>query len=707
MAEHRGRLIMPSFSPPENVDESLAVHRSIRQRLPNTWNAFFARFGRLRPIQMAAIPEILKGNNILITAPTAGGKTEAVAAPLCEQLKANRWSGMSVVLVTPTRALVNDLFHRLEGPCQELGITLARKTGDHPLPAHGSEQFVITTPESLESLLTRNRARLDQLRAIVVDEVHLLDGTPRGDQLRFLLRRLEIYLRYKHQNQAYTLQKVAISATVPNPGQTAAAYLGENAAVVTVAGQRDIESKILLIAGDDETRAREAMLATASFTDVRKVLVFVNSRRQADLAGLYQQGPFQYAPVYGHHGSLSKHRREETESRFKSDRRAVCLATMTLEVGIDIGDVDLVICMDPPFSLGSFLQRIGRGCRRLQGKTRVMCAARDRASALIFEALVGQSAVGVPATPAAPIRRSVLVQQSLAYLRQVDKHSRTVEQCRTALTLPVQPVFPAEIVVDVLHAMAGQKLLRIQNSVVEPAEEGWSFIESTRIFNNIGSTFSDVALVDADTGMQLANVRGLKTGATGVQIGGHSYEVVGSPSARIRKIRATDESHPAPMYAARKLPYAADVGIALARRFQVQPTELLILNLGDSHAAFTWLGRLQNMSLEGLLERRRVAVKASSFCIKFRIVKPSDCLSVLRELASERSPENPLLDLPVEKVVDLGPHFKLLNEEQQRQARGDWFQVDVLRKFVGGLETHRIIDCDKGLGIELASLAEI
>jgi ATP-dependent Lhr-like helicase len=393
---------MTTFAPPENVHESLALHRSIRQRLPNTWNAFFARFGRLRPIQMAAIPEILKGNNVLITAPTAGGKTEAVAAPLCERLKAKRWAGMSVVLVTPTRALVNDLFHRLEGPCQELGIALARKTGDHPLPAHSSEQFVITTPESLESLLTRNRERLDQLRAIVIDEVHLLDGTPRGDQLRFLLRRLEIYLRYKRQEPAHLLQKVAISATVPNPDQTAAAYLGENASVVTVAGQRDIESKILLIPGDDETRAREAMLATTSFADVRKVLVFVNSRRQADLAGLYQQGPFKHAPVYGHHGSLSKHRREETESRFKSDRRAVCLATMTLEVGIDIGDVDLVICMDPPFSLGSFLQRIGRGCRRLQGKTRVLCAARDRASSLIFEALVAQSAVGVPATPPAP-----------------------------------------------------------------------------------------------------------------------------------------------------------------------------------------------------------------------------------------------------------------------------------------------------------------
>ena len=185
-------MIMPNASPPENVDELLALHRTIRHRLPNTWNAFFARFGKLRPIQLAAIPEILKGSNVLITAPTAGGKTEAVAAPLCERLKAERWTGLSILLVTPTRALVNDLFHRLEKPCHDIGVALARKTGDHPLPEHSSEQFVITTPESLESLLTRNRERLARVRAIVMDEVHLLDGTPRGDQLRFILRRLEI-----------------------------------------------------------------------------------------------------------------------------------------------------------------------------------------------------------------------------------------------------------------------------------------------------------------------------------------------------------------------------------------------------------------------------------------------------------------------------------------------------------------------------------
>src|SRR5690606_13698852 len=127
------------------------------------------------------------------------------------------------------------------------------------------------------------------------------------------------------------------------------------------------------------------------------------------------------------------------EERFKADDLAICVATMTLEIGIDIGDVDLVICVDPPFSLSSFLQRIGRGCRRLQGKTRVLCVARDRAGELIFQGLIRQAGLGIPAGPIAPLRRSVLVQQTLAYLRQVNGNRRTWKQFTGALSHPSAP----------------------------------------------------------------------------------------------------------------------------------------------------------------------------------------------------------------------------------------------------------------------------
>jgi ATP-dependent Lhr-like helicase len=689
----------------KSPDELLAIHRKVRQQLPVTWSAFFARFGRLRPVQLAAIPEILKGSNVLITAPTAGGKTEAVAAPLCELLKARRWGGLGIMLVTPTRALVNDLYHRLEKPCQELGIGLGRKTSDHGLTK--GAQFVITTPESLESLLTFDRERLAQMRALVMDEVHLLDGSPRGDQLRFLLRRLETYLRYKQGEGDYSLQRVALSATVANPEGTAAAYLGEGARVISVPGQREIDAKTILVEADEETRAREAMLAVESFADARKVLIFVNSRRQADLAGLYRRGAFEHAPVYGHHGKLSKQGRENAEERFKSDRRAICLATMTLEVGIDIGDVDLVVCMDPPFSLGSFLQRIGRGCRRLQGKTRVLCVARDRKGQLIFEALIRQASLGLPVTPAAPVRRSVLVQQTLAYLRQVDKHARTVDQLKRTLSLSAEPGFPAERVSEVVFGMAEANIVRVRNGVVEPGPEGWDFIESQRIYSNIAPSGASVALVDADTGQQLAEVGGLACGSSGVQVGGKSYEVVGSGGGRVRKVRRSGGEQPAPTYAARTLPYAADVGKALAGCFGADGAELWVLDLGDKTAMFTWLGRLQNICLEGLLAARGVEASGMSFSVLVRGVEAERCLDRLREAVVAGAVRNPLRDQPVEKAVDMGPHFDLLGEAQQKGARGDWFRIDALRDMVGRWSQVRVIERGGKLGEELQGLAGI
>lgn len=134
---------------------------------------------------------------------------------------------------------------------------------------------------------------------------------------------------------------------------------------------------------------------------------------------------------------------------------AICLATMTLEIGIDIGDVDLVICMNPPWSVASFLQRIGRGCRRLQGKTRVLCVAEDRVDEILFDGLIRQARIGLRAGPAIPLRRSVLVQQVMAYLHQVDRHARTADQFHKVLCTDapptVSPLIVDEVLRDVVH----------------------------------------------------------------------------------------------------------------------------------------------------------------------------------------------------------------------------------------------------------------
>ena len=113
----------------DDLDDLLNQHRTLQRMMPHAWNAFFAGFGSLRPIQLQAMPPILSGKNVLVTAPTAGGKTQAVLAPICERLAQQRWPGLSVLVITPTRALVNDLFHRLTRPLEEMRIRLVVRPG--------------------------------------------------------------------------------------------------------------------------------------------------------------------------------------------------------------------------------------------------------------------------------------------------------------------------------------------------------------------------------------------------------------------------------------------------------------------------------------------------------------------------------------------------------------------------------------------------
>lgn len=134
---------------------------------------------------------VLDGQNLVAISPAASGKTEAIVAPAVERLLPDRRGRFSVLYVSPTRALVNDLSRRMAEPLQYLELKLARKTGDHPTLDESKLPFMlITTPESFDSLLCRHTRIFKELSAVILDELHLLDNTPRGDQLRVLLERL-------------------------------------------------------------------------------------------------------------------------------------------------------------------------------------------------------------------------------------------------------------------------------------------------------------------------------------------------------------------------------------------------------------------------------------------------------------------------------------------------------------------------------------
>lgn len=689
------------------IESDLARHVELRQQLGRSWNAFFARFGSLRPVQLAAIPPILAGNNVLVTAPTAGGKTEAVVAPVCERLLAGRWSGLSTLLVTPTRALVNDLYERLCRPLDELGIVLGRKTADHGMaPGDGPEQLVVTTPESFESLLSFRKQKLANVRAVIVDEIHLLDGSPRGDQLRLLLQRLRLFLDYS-SNGSRALQVVALSATLPDARLTADTYLGRASQIISVSGQREIEASVITVSGEDQQIVEAAVLASEVFPDVRKALVFVNSRKQVDAsAQFFRYGRFANAAIHGHHGSLSKVEREQAESRFKSDHFAVCVATMTLEIGIDIGDVDLVVCMEPPFGLASFLQRIGRGCRRLQGKTRVLCVATSRARQLIFEAMIEQAKLGIPRGPKVPFRRSVLIQQVLAYLKQVSHNQRTKAQLLNLFRSENCPTIDAPMLDTVLADMSQQGLVDVRNDVVQPASEGWSFIQSSRIYANIESQPAEIDLLDVETGRLIATAAALRpSGDNTVRLAGRSYEVVATEGRRI-KLRGSADASTTPMYHPRALPYAFDVGIAVAQRLGIPNQRVVAVVADDKVFVMTWIGMLNNSLLAAAASAEGLKCKPFPFGLCFSADQCSSLQGVLQRCVSRLADGVVSRQVRVERLADLGPYFADLSDSTQQLARQDWLDHEFLVRWSDQISEVEIVPLDSELGQELLAVVK-
>jgi len=690
----------------EELDEHLLQHRLLCNSMPHTWTEFFARFGQLKPVQLLSIPPILQGRNTLVTAPTAGGKTEAIVAPICERLLANRWPGLSVLMITPTRALVNDLFARLESPFHQLSIGLGRKTADNSDVQKRGLQFLITTPESTESMLTFHRERLINVKAVVIDEIHILDGTARGDQLKMVLKRLNRFLQSKGvDSRVFDLQIVAMSATVSDPKRLASGFLGSDVSIVSIAGQRRIESRVIEATGTDEERVQIVVNEISNFGDACKVLVFVNSRNQVDkLPSLFKTGPFKNFAVFGHHGSLSKEKREDTEARFKMEQRAICVTTMTLEVGIDIGDIDLVVCIEPPFSLSSFLQRIGRGCRRRQGITRVLCVYREFASKIVFESLIRQASIGIPSGPSVPFRRSVLIQQVLAYLQQVEKNRRTAKQFIATFCDELHPPLQTGSVLQTLSEMVSLKLLDEKNGIYQPAAKGWDFIQSSRIFSNLAQTQIGTSIIDADTGRTIATVSSIDQNAFGVRIAGKSYKLLQSENSRRLLVRADGSHQNMPVYDRHSIAYAFDVGVAIAGHLVIPYTSIAYFKSGDCITFFTWLGKLQNVAIANSLKRTFPSAIASSFAIRIPKFSAELIIPSIRLAIEQFTTTHPFSLAKIERIVDLGPNYSMFSPEMKRLSCEDWLDLHFLKLWSENLHTIVEVTTESELGRRLVHL---
>jgi ATP-dependent Lhr-like helicase len=318
----------------------------------------------LRPLQQAAVEPIIAGDDVLLIAPTAGGKTEAAAFPLLTRMADERWAGLSTLYICPLRALLNNLEPRLRGYAGWLGRQAALWHGDVTASqrrqiAGEPPDLLLTTPESIEAMLVSTTLRPHQvfanLRTVVIDEVHAFAGDDRGWHLLALLERLT-------RLAGHSLQRIGLSATVGNPDQLLGWLQGSNrgpSSVIAPDVSSDVATDVQL---DFVGTVDNAATVVAALHQGEKRLVFTESRRRAEALAVALRA--RGVTTFVSHSSLSLDERRRAETAFAEDRNCVIVATSTLELGVDVGDLDRVIQVGAPRTVASFLQRLGRTGRR-------------------------------------------------------------------------------------------------------------------------------------------------------------------------------------------------------------------------------------------------------------------------------------------------------------------------------------------------------
>lgn len=468
------------------MDLVLLAGGDLRRILPRAWRPFFGRFGNTTEVQARTIPAVLAGQNVIVAAPTASGKTEAVVAPVAELHVAQHWPGLAVLYLVPTRALGNDLLSRLEGPLGEMFLKCVLKHGDRPTLPDGEINWLITTPESLDSLLCRRPILFKTLRAVILDEIHLLDGTYRGDQLRILLGRL------KRLSSTPPLAVHMLSATLSDPRAVACRYTDEFQ-VIMVEGPRPIRAHLL--------QTHKEVFHLAQTQRWRKLLCFCNTRQSVEETAGRLKAIWSPYPVMVHHGSLDRHQREDAEEVMKQNSVAVCVATSTLEFGIDIGDIDLVVLAEPPWSLESLQQRVGRGSRRsgtIQAAAIYQTEDERAVLELMFEAAKSGSYRSVVYKP----DLSVVAQQIISLLYQFRAGLSRKELLDLVGVLGTQDENAA-----ILRYLKDKGYCLEIDEASYPSTELIDLGDKGNIHSNIPD-HNDYRVINSDTGQQVGRIRG-------------------------------------------------------------------------------------------------------------------------------------------------------------------------------------------------------
>lgn len=712
--------------------------KEIVRRLGRVGEAFFGSFDSLREIQRQSIPVIASGFNTLLCSATASGKTEAVFAPLVYKIQSSKISALNqvkILAIAPTRALVNDLYSRLHNPLFELSWSCGRQTSDY-CEKTIKPDLLITTPESFDSMLARNSVRnkgyivnhlLAYVEAVFIDEAHLFDGSPRGDQIEWLLGRLRILKRFgkdKGWHDSDTLQICAASATLSQPEILAQKFFKKNYKIVSVKGHREME--IFSLKNQEKnwvgldslpnissiyqhiiicSEPNFTSLVTQYIWDVlqkgiseecRKMLVFVPSRSFCDKLSLelsHKLSKKRDIYVGAHHGSLQKNLRVNAEKSFMGKRDAVLVATTTLEVGIDIGDVDITALIEPPDSTSSFLQKIGRSGRR-KGSARILAIAKNKIQAHVFSSILHAAHRGKLDIMPRTRLWSVFIQQVASYIFQAGNNGRPYKSFFN-LAEQVWPENDNMLTISQIlqHLIDTEFVVERNNKLFL----GTSLSDSSESYggslhHNFSSENQGSQVIDSVTGEVLANAAQTPSEQLQVAFASQKWNIVSKTRGEIvvQKI-SNDQISEAFKYAARRVPISKSYAEHLRNGLNMGKNDAPIINnISENHLWFHFGGAAYENILSELLPDIKKVSNLSGIVLAGNI----DSNTLERSFNNPELIQNTIIRISdrISSSLELGRYYSRLPDDVKKKIIVDLINPE---EFLDWISTRNTLAIDK------------